>query len=485
VAKRQSSAALRAAGFRATTAYNYPEAGMTQAELWAAKAPYASMVGGFEAEWKKTTAPGSLPYIVPVSPGWDSRPWYLDSALVRTDPRPELFRRMCERARRYVDPALRMVIAECWNEFGEGSYVEPTEQTGFGALDAMRDAFCPGNAPHADVTPRGVGRPAPAWAWDELPAASADELMAMGANMLWNGDMERPWGWVDFQGAPAELVAEAHGGARSLRAPAAGGAKTEWVMPVPPSRQARVAVWAKVPDGTKLRVMAALFRGGSWLAGRYAPIGEVQATGGEWKAFEWTVSTEEAEATGLDVEFVADGAGALVDDVSVTAVPKARETPPVPAGVKPAAERLAAGEDLLHNGGFEADWGWILFDNKTPAGRTAQAHAGRSALALQSGQGAKTLWLMPLPASRQARVELWAKVPKAAALFVSAAAMRDGTWLGRYARILQVAGDGGRWREYSGPMAMEDPIANEFDIEFVAQGGECLVDDVSVHAVGR
>ncbi|MBN1347187.1 MAG: glycoside hydrolase family 99-like domain-containing protein, partial [Phycisphaerae bacterium] len=69
---------LKQAGFRATTAYNYPYAGMTAEQKKAQQAPYDAMVRGYESTWKEVTGRGVLPYIVPVAPGWDSRPWYGD-----------------------------------------------------------------------------------------------------------------------------------------------------------------------------------------------------------------------------------------------------------------------------------------------------------------------------------------------------------------------------------------------------------------------
>lgn len=309
-------ATVRQAGFRATTAYNYPTAGMTDEQRSARSAPYADMVRGYEEQWKQVTDEGVLPYIVPVTPGWDSRPWYQDRALVRTNPRPRLFYEMCLAARRYVDPDLRMVLAECWNEFGEGSYVEPTAQYGFGFLDAMRDAFCPDNPHHVDLVPLSVGLTAPVFG---VIPETAETLMARGVNMLYNGDMEEAWGWVTFGHEDARLEGGAHWGQQCLIVPAGQGVKTQWLVPIPPSKQVRVQLWARVPDGATLRVTAALFRGTAWL-GRYAEVATIGSTAGHWQAFDFTAGIADAEADRIDIEFVALGAHCAVDDVAVHAV---------------------------------------------------------------------------------------------------------------------------------------------------------------------
>jgi hypothetical protein len=307
--------ALKAAGFRACTVYNYPTAGMSAEELKANRAPYESMVRGFEEIWQRASK-GALPYIVPVSPGWDSTPWYGAAALVRTNPRPGLYYDMCLRARRYVNPDLKMVIAECWNEFGEGSYLEPTLQFGFGWLDAMRDAFCPDNPHHADATPQGIGRPAPTFTPDEVPSLTAEEMLAAGGNMLYNGDMAGRWGWVLFDGQPVTPTADGHGGRRALRVPAGHGVKTQWLMPVPPSRRVKVDLWARVPAGAEMSVTLALFRSNQWL-GRYAPVTKIAGTGGQWKRVQAVARVDDPEAGQIDIEFVAAGGDCQVAEVSV------------------------------------------------------------------------------------------------------------------------------------------------------------------------
>lgn len=50
------------------------------------------------------------------------------------------------------------MLLDNWNEFGEGHYLFPTREFGFGYLDAVREVFAPGAAEHRDVTPDDLGR---------------------------------------------------------------------------------------------------------------------------------------------------------------------------------------------------------------------------------------------------------------------------------------------------------------------------------------
>ena len=51
----------------------------------------------------------------------------------------------------------RLLLLGTWNEWGEGHYIAPHRQYGFGHLDAVREVFSDAPAEHVDVTPRDVG----------------------------------------------------------------------------------------------------------------------------------------------------------------------------------------------------------------------------------------------------------------------------------------------------------------------------------------
>jgi hypothetical protein len=110
---------------------------------------YDSMVATYERVYKQAPLrPAPIPYVASASPGYDTRPWAPTNPCVRRNTTPEKFRRMLMGARRFLDqqkgvlPPLLMI--EAWNEFGEGSYLEPTRQFGFSYLEMIRRVFVDG-----------------------------------------------------------------------------------------------------------------------------------------------------------------------------------------------------------------------------------------------------------------------------------------------------------------------------------------------------
>lgn len=126
-------------GFNAYTGWNYVES------KGAKSADYDVMVDAY-LEYYTTAGKTDhrLPYIVSASPGWDSRPWSGDSAPIRTNPTPEKFTRMLRGAQQLIttnDKIPKILMIEAWNEFGEGSYIEPTKKWGFSYLEAIKKMF--------------------------------------------------------------------------------------------------------------------------------------------------------------------------------------------------------------------------------------------------------------------------------------------------------------------------------------------------------
>lgn len=128
-------------GFSAYTGWNYAET------RGARVADYDLMVDAYLDYYRAAAGTArKLPYIVPASPGWDSRPWFGVSAVVRSDPTPEKFERMLLGAKKLLDDPVtrpKVLMIEAWNEFGEGSYIEPTKKWGFRYLEALRKIFKP------------------------------------------------------------------------------------------------------------------------------------------------------------------------------------------------------------------------------------------------------------------------------------------------------------------------------------------------------
>lgn len=154
-------ATAAAEGYDAVTAYNWPGLGLKGGER---EAPFADLLTPYAKEWQRTIDSGPLPLMTPILAGWDSRPWHGDTALVRSGRTPANFRKHLEDARQFIqthpDRTLPVALIEAWNELGEGSYIEPHREYGFGWLDAIRSVFV-GNSPHVDLTPADVGHRPP------------------------------------------------------------------------------------------------------------------------------------------------------------------------------------------------------------------------------------------------------------------------------------------------------------------------------------
>jgi hypothetical protein len=125
-------------------------------------APYEGFVAQQEEIWLFKREHGLLPDIPSAMMGWDSRPWK-ETSFFWSDNTPEKFQNLCLRAKHILDsgnrsgPDKNALIFCCWNEFGEGHYIEPTRGYGYAYLDAIRDVFCEGPKHHVDLAPEDIG----------------------------------------------------------------------------------------------------------------------------------------------------------------------------------------------------------------------------------------------------------------------------------------------------------------------------------------
>jgi len=128
-------------GFSAHTGWNYV---MGNKEL---RLDYDAMVNTYlefyEASQKMNKI---LPYIIPASPGHDSSPWHGEKAFVRENSTPDKFERMLEAAKNLALKQVngrKIIMIESWNEFAEGSYIEPTTKWGLKYLESLKRTLKP------------------------------------------------------------------------------------------------------------------------------------------------------------------------------------------------------------------------------------------------------------------------------------------------------------------------------------------------------
>ncbi len=183
---------LKEMGYDAISCYNWPRLNMNPEEVVARRASYEKNIEGYKNAWEKLADANVLKLIPPVAAGWDDRPWAGARAVERYGRTPELFKRHLIDAKKFLDtresdPKLKMLFVEAWNELGEGSYIEPHREFGFGYLDAIRQVFAPASPKPVEIVPADVGR-GPYDVPVELPTAKWDFTSA--TNLLgWTGNM--------------------------------------------------------------------------------------------------------------------------------------------------------------------------------------------------------------------------------------------------------------------------------------------------------
>ncbi len=135
---------LKAAGFDSITAYNYLFTGTTVSHSL-----YRQYLIGCRSKWEHAHQAEVLPYIPLMGVGWDGPIWYGPRSQRRLGRRTADFAEGLGQLKTFLDETgQRMAILEAWNEFGEGSYIEPTLEFGFGDIEAVRQVFAkPGDWP--------------------------------------------------------------------------------------------------------------------------------------------------------------------------------------------------------------------------------------------------------------------------------------------------------------------------------------------------
>lgn len=137
-------------GYQGFTTYNYhsPAAtALTPARPGNFSRSYAELDASYHDQWSAMRNKGTDLFIVPMTSGWDKRPWGGSKDPLHDDSRstPAEFRDHLLAARKFMDGnstlTRRMGVICCWNEFGEGSFIEPTKVDGTKYLEQIRDVF--------------------------------------------------------------------------------------------------------------------------------------------------------------------------------------------------------------------------------------------------------------------------------------------------------------------------------------------------------
>lgn len=134
-------------GYDAITAYNYHGGPDSYRKNQGWSQSYLELITGYEQQWELYVKNANLPYFLPLTSGWDKRPLggSADKGHDNSYGDPVLFGKHLQSARNLVDAlperTNKTVLVCCWNEFGEGSYIEPTKGQGFHFLEQIKNVF--------------------------------------------------------------------------------------------------------------------------------------------------------------------------------------------------------------------------------------------------------------------------------------------------------------------------------------------------------
>lgn len=108
---------------------------------------YSELDLAYRDHWYWMTRNSDGFYIVPLTAGWDKRPWggSSDPLHDNSSSTPEEFESHLVAAKALMlaapEKTRKTAIICCWNEYGEGSYIEPTVSAGFSSLAKIKKVF--------------------------------------------------------------------------------------------------------------------------------------------------------------------------------------------------------------------------------------------------------------------------------------------------------------------------------------------------------
>ncbi len=161
---------------------------------------------------------GILPKITTVSQAWSG--WQDEGPLWKLPPTG--FETLLRKAKDLVKAqpanslASRMLLLDNWNEWGEGHYIAPYREYGFGYLDAVRNVFAPTAGAHTDLLPEDVvtHRP-PVDAPYRAELAKTEALKHAGSRRVVNPGGNEPgligwWGFDEPAGSQVAIDGSGH-----------------------------------------------------------------------------------------------------------------------------------------------------------------------------------------------------------------------------------------------------------------------------------
>ncbi len=106
---------------------------------------YNEVIKDIKKEWERIDSEYTIPYYPHISIGWDNNLRYVDfkSGILKNNT-PENFENALRQAKKYLDShpdRTPLITINSWNEWTEGSYLEPDTINGYAYLEAVKKVF--------------------------------------------------------------------------------------------------------------------------------------------------------------------------------------------------------------------------------------------------------------------------------------------------------------------------------------------------------
>ena len=165
---------------------------------------------------RETQEAGILPQVTTVSQAWSG--WHDEGTIWKIPPVD--FETLLREATGYVETlpedqlGSRMLLLDNWNEWGEGHYIAPYREYGFGYLDAVRKVLTDAPEEHTDLLPEDIGLgPYDQAYWAHI--AREKDLQKRLVTPAFKGKAEKGliawWAFDEETGTPVALDYSGHG----------------------------------------------------------------------------------------------------------------------------------------------------------------------------------------------------------------------------------------------------------------------------------
>ncbi len=166
---------------------------------------------------RKTQEMAILPQVVTVSQAWSG--WADEGSIWKIPPGgfETLLRETKDILSTFPEEQLgsRMLLLDNWNEWGEGHYIAPYREYGFGYLDAVRTALSDAPEPHVDLLPEDIGLGPYDTAYRDFARRGEELRSQLSAKAMKSGVVSQGLiAWWAFDEAPESPVALDYSGNR-------------------------------------------------------------------------------------------------------------------------------------------------------------------------------------------------------------------------------------------------------------------------------